>query len=97
MAWRNVVEEKGSKAAFAFTHQLHDLYFYSPHDGFSIRLTLNMARFLGYEWRIFLNTLQGNTVKSRMDHTVKLKPDDFKIMVYNVMLVSYSKTRANPS
>ena len=77
--------EQGSKQAFHYTRKTHEILFHPHHDGFSIKFTPALSNYLGYEWKVFLNSMRGNYVNSQVVPQTKLKPDDFKVMFFIAM------------
>ena len=80
--WNNIIC-KGSLNAYTVTARDPSLYFTTDLNGFAIRLTSNMANYLGYQWRIFLNNRGRPYLQSYTNRHQKLKPKDFYIMIFD--------------
>ena len=80
--WNDALVQKG-RNIFAYSTNYPYLYYYTDLDGFSMQFKHIMARFLGYQWRVYLNKYGRFRIRSQIKHNTKLTDDDYYVKIFD--------------
>ena len=80
--WRNVIVE-GNQELFWYTNNYPYIYYFTAIEGFTIKFRHVMAKFLGYQRRVYLSKQGRFRVRSQLLRDTKLKTYDYEIMVFD--------------
>ena len=80
--WRNVIVEDNQEL-FWYTNNYPYMYYFTAIEGFTIKFKHVMAKFLGYQWHVYLSKQGRFRVRSQLFRNAKLTTDDHEIMVFD--------------